>query len=393
MFAFKSEIDAWMRAGGTFHGEAAAPKAAIPGRQPWWRRRARVSVGVVLFVALVAGWYTFAPVAGPQTLAITVDEEAIVARGVGGDERWRFTLPADVVTVVSDRVAASSVVMGSHPSVYVMNAYAYRRSDSQPVGGTLRRFTLDGQAEQAFTFHDRWSFDGRTYDEPWALADFSVNEAFSRRRVAIAAHHYTWWPSVVTILDERFQRESTFVNSGWVDRVKWLSPDRLAITGFHQPLDGGMFAVLDARNIDGTSPDAPAADASRRAAGGYRCDDCRPGDASFYAVFPRSELNRVAGAPFNRATLEIGGAGIIIHTDEEARPGQAGSLTDAIYEFSPDLQLMRAAYGDRYWDRHRALELEGRIRHTRDACPERNGPPVVHVWTSSGGWTALAPPK
>jgi hypothetical protein len=392
VFAFKSEIDAWMRAGGTLTSadpvqEPAAPAPhaapATTAWPPWWRRHSRVLAGVVLFVAIVAGWYTFAPVAGTQALTIGVDETAIIARASSGDERWRFTLPADVVTVISDRVAAASIVMGQHPGVYVMDAYAYRRSDSQPIGGTLRRLSLDGQLEQAFSFRDRWTFQGRAYDEPWALADFSVSDAFGRRRVAVASHHYTWWPSVVTILDERFQRESTFVNSGWVDRVKWLSPDRLAITGFHQSLNGGMFAVLDGRNIDGTSPETT---------GPYQCDDCRPGSPVFYAVFPRSELNRVSGAPFNRATLEVGGAGILLHTDEEARPGQAGSLTDAIYEFSPDLQLVRASYGDRYWDRHRALELEGRLRHTRDNCPERDGPPRVEVWTPATGWTTIRPP-
>ena len=63
----------------------------------------------------------------------------------------------------------------------------------------------------------------------------------------------------------------------------------------------------------------------------------------------------------------------------------------AIYELDMDLRLVRARYSETYWDVHRRLELEGRIAHTRETCPERDGPPAIHVWAAQGGWTRTLP--
>ena len=76
-------------------------------------------------------------------------------------------------------------------------------------------------------------------------------------------------------------------------------------------------------------------------------------------------------------------------TSELDRPTDVGPLSDAIYEFSPALELTDARYSDRYWDHHRRLELEGRIRHTRAQCPERDGPLFIDVWTREQGWRRI----
>ena len=71
-------------------------------------------------------------------------------------------------------------------------------------------------------------------------------------------------------------------------------------------------------------------------------------------------------------------------------PGDPLAAT-ALYEFDRELRLMRASFGDIYWDMHRRLELEGRLTHSRDACPQRDGPPVIHVWSTTGWQVVRAP--
>ena len=60
-----------------------------------------------------------------------------------------------------------------------------------------------------------------------------------------------------------------------------------------------------------------------------------------------------------------------------------------VYEFSSRLELVRAEFSARYWDHHRALEAEGKLDHTREECPDRNGPRPVHVWEPGTGWREL----
>ncbi len=55
----------------------------------------------------------------------------------------------------------------------------------------------------------------------------------------------------------------------------------------------------------------------------------------------------------------------------------APATVDATYEFIPSLDLRRAGYGDRYGEAHRALEAQGKIKHRRETCPDRNGPPEI----------------
>jgi hypothetical protein len=59
---------------------------------------------------------------------------------------------------------------------------------------------------------------------------------------------------------------------------------------------------------------------------------------------------------------------------------------DVIYEFTSSLDLVRASYSGRYWEMHRSLELQGKLRHSQAECPDRNGPREVLVWEPGAGW-------
>ena len=97
----------------------------------------------------------------------------------------------------------------------------------------------------------------------------------------------------------------------------------------------------------------------------------------------------MTGSAFNRALLEFSAGNPVVHTSEVDRPDGGGALIDAIYEFTPALDLKSAVYGSLYWDRHRVLELEGKLLHTREQCPERNGPPSIEIWDPSHGWRTV----
>jgi hypothetical protein len=303
----------------------------------------------------------------------------IVAMDESGKEQWHYVFSQEDqhFLTMQSRVR---VLAGSNPGVLAATSNRKGVGDGSIRGGQLLWLTPNGTLSRTFMFDDSVSFGGVKYGDPWMIDDFGVDERSGRRRIAVAAHHEIWWPSVVTVLDEQWQRTGTFVNAGFVSQVHWLSPDRLLISGYANAYDGGMVAVLDPRTFDGQSPDNGDSK--------YQCSTCGSGSPLRYVVIPRSEVNRASGSPLNGAVVQMQDGGILVRTIEVPRIAQA---VEALYEFSPSLELLSASFGDRYWEAHRELEAEGKIHHSRERCPYRDGPQGMTVWETTSGWQPLAP--
>lgn len=387
IFADPDELDAWVR--GDIRApppnepesvapaltESTAPIPAPPARAI--SRRLAIAAAVVIVLGLAAWW------AGGRRsaadLAIRITDQGIVATAPDGAERWRHefdrgeaTIPIDLKHEQPGEPFGRDIVTGT--------AYATRKTDGVVLGGRLQRFAGNGQLLSTFAFDDVLQFD-RPYGAPWVLTDFRVERASGSPRVVVAAHHAEWWPSAVTILDAQWKRRGTFVHAGWVERVQWLTSDRIVIAGFSNAQDAGMVALLDANALDGQSP-APHGSP-------FACGNCAHKGPLRYVVMPRSEVNTANGSPFNRVVLLVKEGALLARTIEAPPTVNAGAA-DVLYELTPSLDLVRASYSDRYWEMHRELEAAGKIDHTRGECPDRNGPPGIRVWDPSTGWAPVA---
>jgi hypothetical protein len=100
---------------------------------------------------------------------------------------------------------------------------------------------------------------------------------------------------------------------------------------------------------------------------------------------PRSELNVISASRFNRAIVENVNDHLLVRTIEMPLELSQGAI-DGIYEFTTRLELERASFGDRYWEMHRALEVQGKLHHSQAACPDRQGPRELIVWEPETGW-------
>jgi hypothetical protein len=307
-------------------------------------------------------------------------ETGIIAVDTSGRQQWRYPVPPEDQRFVRPPLAEIRILAGTEPGVLAATSFRERVGDGSVRGGQLLWLTAKGSLSRTFTFDDAVNVGGGNYGAPWMIDDFSVDERLGRRRIAVAAHHELWWPSVVTVLDEQWQRRGTFVNAGFVNQVKWVSPGRLLIAGYANPYDGGMVAVLDPSALDGQSP--TGADPM------YQCGQCGSVVPLRYVLLPRSEVNRASGSKLNGATTYLNDGRILVRTIEVPRNADAA---EALYEFTPALELTRASYGDRYWEMHKSLEAEGKIDHTRDRCPYREGPQGLRVWEKASGWQPLHP--
>jgi hypothetical protein len=373
VFAYRSEIDAWLDKSPLANAEPAPPPA------PPAFSRTRLGLGVIAAGALVAMIVLL--VRGrsiaAHDLRVEVTTVAAIARDAAGAELWRYVFPGTAVTYPS--LDPPQIIGGQNAGVYLATGYRLERGSDHAESGSLILLDTNGRHQRSFSFDDEVTFGGTSYRGPWAVQSFAVDTTQSAPRVAVAAHHYEWDPGLVTILDRDFRRQGTFVHAGWVESVRWVGPSRLLIAGFSNAHDGGMLALLDSEALSGQGPEPPG---SR-----HHCDNCGSGGPLRMIVLPRTELNRVTGSRFNRAIVAARSDRFAVRTIEV--PMSVNGDVDVLYEFSPALDLISARMGERYWEVHRALEAEGRITHTRDRCPERDGPPAPRIWDSPGGWRSL----
>ncbi|MBI4265736.1 MAG: hypothetical protein HY657_15280 [Acidobacteria bacterium] len=374
VFAYREEIEAWL--GATPSTARAVDLPARHGRRRLWLAMA-MSVAAAT-VAMLAWRGGLSGPVGP--LSIETSRAGVVARDAQGRERWRHLFPTEYDAALSEVAPASRLVLGEDPAVYVATSHRVRRADDVVEGGSVMELDLEGRVRRSFAFDDEVVFYGTRYGAPWAVTTFAVEGAGAARQLAVASHHWLWDPSLITVLDHKWRRRATFVHAGWIEQLQWLAPDRLLVGGFSHPQDGGMVALLDTTAMNGQGPEP----AGTR----YHCDTCGSDRPLRMVVMPRSELNLVTASRFNRAVVEVLPDRIIVRTIEIPAPGEP-EAADALYEFTRELDLTTASFGERYWNLHRALEAERKLTHSREECPDRDGPRAVLLWEPHAGWRTV----
>jgi hypothetical protein len=399
VFAFTGEIDAWLlsarAAGGALSAEApgfagarpaaAAPPVVAPQVSP--RRPAsatwRYAVAVLALMAIAIAWHWRPSTVAASELRIRATTDGVEAFDLQGAKRWSYPFPAARRTFLAEDMADGvRIPAGDPPAIFVATAFRLRPADESQEGGALTELSPDGRVRHTFTFTDEVTFDGVTYGPPWVITTYAVNEGGGARRIAIAAHHAVWDASVLTVLDDRMERHGTFVHAGWIEQLEWLASNRLVIGGFSNAHDGGMVALLDPSAPSGVDGQGPEPLGSH-----HFCSTCASGSPLGMVIMPRTELNRVTASRFNRARVQIASGRILARTIEV--PAAGLDAVDALYEFTPSLDLLRASYGSHYWETHRNLEAIGTLHRTREQSPDRDGPREIQRWTPQAGWTTV----
>lgn len=390
VFAFAEELDRWLAGQGLDERQTPPRPEARKRRAALLRSRSKwiplgiggaVIAGLAAVSALVKGADT--PI-DPRSLQVTVNNAAVSVIGPDKQAYVIYRFDPALSTVLVQRSNGAQLVADTdgdqEPEVLVGIAFQQALADRSTRSGALLNLATTGEVRWQFAFDDTVRFGGQTYRSPWKIADWQLSPGPGPRNVAVAAHHSTSWPSIVALLDNHGRPVGSFFNAGAIDGVRWLGFDRIAIAGFSSAKNSGLLAVLDARHPSGHSPVA-----GDRA---YACESCPDGRPLAYITFPRSELNKATNTRVHRALVEIVWPRLVATTGEL---GSGEADATAIYEFDLDLNFVRARYSDRYWDAHRRLEAEGRLDHTPENCPERDGPAAVQMWTRERGWLPATP--
>lgn len=392
VFAFQAEIDEWLAQASADRSEPAAPEViAARSRGGWFLRLAFALTVVAVLTGSAARWWWGARAeTGRAIVRVDADAGGLTTWNAAGERLWFHPFPADRRLMLTPEPPAVVPDLDGNggPGVVVGVAQALSATHVDQ-SGELLAFSATGESKWRFVSDERLQVGTRAFAGPWPISTWMA-ASDGPFRIALAAHDFTWWPSIVYVLDNRGGVAGKFVNAGWIGtlaRITTPQGDRLVAGGISNSQAAGIVAVLDASRVNGHSPETAGSE--------FECHNCPAGEPLAYLVFPRTELNQATGSSFNQARVFASPDGLIARTAEVSpEVARADGGIEAIYQFrfTPTLELKSASFGDRYWDLHRRLEEDGRIHHSRDQCPDRKGPAGIRVWQSPGGWQTITLP-
>ncbi len=380
------ELDVWLngREGiATSSLEQPEPVTASATKRETWRRPSRLIVIAVIAVVLAGSTLAvlrFGVSHTPKVSSITFSGQQMLAWS-NGKVLWSYDFGQPARNLPPDEVARRLHIFRSGELIVAAPLLQLETGISTDA---VYRFSAAGKVLWRHVFAERVRFGGEECGPPWvALALMETEDGRNTSAwCAIASHLKS--VGIVIKVDPNGNTTNWFVNYGHLGQLKELhvrgGPYLLA-GGINNEFNTGTLALLDETRPCGHSPQTGAL---------AECESCPAGQPYRYFLFPRSEVIRVVGPPYN-GVLEIvvGNGKIQVMTTEGL---ERSSSIWALYDISEALVPRSVFFSDYYWFEHEKLSAEGKINHAPAACPERLKPITVRDWSPSEGWKDIMLP-
>lgn len=363
--------------------ESAGPKAADLRRS---RRILISSLAVAAaLVACLAAYTTIRHFARqPRVTRISLSGNTLAAMDPGGAILWTYEFDAQLSEPPPGengpwRTQIVDLDGDGAPEVLVA-----ARFDAQDAISHDELFCFSARGRLLWRFQpaSHFKFDNWEVSGPWVFRQLVVVPENGSRSIYLAVNHSPWWPSFVVRISPSGLSKVVFVSSGNVRalrKIRMGSHDYLLAAGSNNEYSRASIAVLA---LDGPPSTSPQSEPK------FQClSGCPAGRPFRYILLPRSEMSVASDVAYNVAfRIDARPGGITVLTDETGGWG-------AMYEFSQELQPERMAWGDNYSEIHRQFELEGRLKHSYQQCPERKTPAILNISDENGNWRAAAVPR
>jgi len=226
------------------------------------------------------------------------------------------------------------------------------RGDSS--SDALYCFSSYGKELWHHSFQDRLRFSGDDAGPRWEISALMVTRNGATASVWSTICESLLSTSVLYRFDVRGGAAPYFVNYGHLrslNRVQTASGSYILAGGINNEANCGMLAVLKEGGTSGHSPSmTPSAE----------CAGCPKGEPYRYFLFPRTEICRMIGPPYNNICNILNTDGHLQLMSLETADAQSDSPQDwALYALSPDFVPEKVILSDHYWEDHRRLSAEG----------------------------------
>ena len=324
--------------------------------------------------------------ASQQLFSVKFAGDTLEAQDARGRTLWvhRYGMPFDDLSRMYEQARVADFFRNGNKEVAAMVALRSGPNPTDELQREIDFFSGTGKLLWRYAPDKAFQFGTHELKSPWAFADILVSQGDSRTTLWAAAGHRVWGNSFVAQLDPRTGQDSIrFINTGVLYRlneVRTSSETFLLAGGFNNEWDGGSLAIVNENRPFAASPQTPGTR--------HYCNSCPPGGPDYYLVFPRSEINRIAGTYENPVLdIRVAEGGMEIRKFE--RLGQAKENTVYFLRLEPHFELVSLRYDSDYDMLHRAWSAEGKLSHTLENCPERAHPLPVRLWTPTHGWMSI----
>jgi hypothetical protein len=330
-------------------------------------------IGIWLVTTAIPAW--------SKPVGFEVESAAVVARDASGREVWRHPLgqPAARPPNVRTQAAVGDIDGDGMPEVAMPVALNPQRSVSNTTDAVYV-FHRDGRLRWRIQPELKVQRGGRVYEGPWRAYAIAVSSA-PPGRLWIAYGHHTHDPSFVLEVTATGAQSIRQLKSGRISGLahwRTATDDFLAVTGADDRRETPSLDIVDLNAPPARWPDD---------AQGLTCDHCPSAPPRALLLFPNTDITRAsfrttgdvyAANPEGPDRLRL-----------EITNGAGPVALDTTAVVAADLTVEELTRTEVHWAAHRALEIQGRLDHPVERCPDFLSPPVVQKWTHADGWTEL----
>lgn len=376
VFAHPHELDAWLDPA---KAEGWRPEAGGKGSRRQWVWAAGVAMATVLALAGLLVYYLYRP---GEPVRVTFAGRKMLAWDEKERVAWEYEFPQTVLWPPSELRQPVQIVDldgDGRPEVLASVAFA----DVTNINTARELYCFSSKGKLLWQYRPQLVLDApdRHYEGPWTFLAILTVPHQGTARIWVSVGDSLWWPGFVASLDAKGHATVRFINGGHpfvLNHVNTAGGSFLLAGGVNNEYNSAFLAVLKEDQDPASSPQTPG---SR-----YTARQFPTGRPLRYILFPRSEINRVNGEPYNDVRrIDVLGRRIRVVTSEKPVSG--------IYDLSPDFEIQSAVWSSSYPDVHRRYEREGAIAHRYEDCPERVGPRKISVWDAENGWRDIAVPQ
>ena len=335
------------------------------------------AAAAVVLAAVIGGWRLlgFSASGPPDTVVMT--DNAIVATSADGSVKWRHEFSGQLASPPFGR-RGNPIERLADESTLAATSETVPKATLNAGSGQLFWFDPAGAIERTFAFDDHLRFGSRALRRSVGAQRLPGEERQRRQ----ADRGFGTPSRVVAVGGDRARRAVAAqgdVRERRVDRADVLAAGRAP----------GDRRILEprktARSWRCSMPGRCAVSRRLRRTVNSTAPSCGPDRPLRYVVMPRSEVNRVSSAPFNRVLMSMRPGGLMVRTLELQGGGASRRpmpFTSSRRSWISSRRRTAIATGRRT----ASSSGSGKSRTRARTAPDRDGPRQIEVWEPATGW-------
>ncbi len=351
--------------------EVSGPSDRELGVATRWRARLWLVTGgaALLLIGVLSGWWFSRP--APMAFSVEFVGRSLQGLNQKGGVVWSFEFDRDVTH--GDLKPQLVDLEGDGAAEWVVPVRSKVRG---AVSDAIFCFSRGGALKWSVQPDHKLTYNGRSVTAPWFLLGFEVAPAVPRR-VWGSFVPSGGGPSFIVEIKPDGSSSMRYFQAGSIySLLHWQTPSGgfLVAGGFSAKHGRPSIVLLREHDLPADFPYDPVGMTSRPS-----CTECPSGEPARVFLFTPAEIATPAHPQTSVRQLRQVGADVVAVM-------RVGEVDTAHVTLKPDFSIPSFNYVPSHWKAHKELEIEGRLDHTEENCPDWRTSNIFREWTPANGW-------